>query len=48
VSCAVAQNDQEALIVVEPIKGKGTTVAWAYFVFALPAVKQLVMTPADR
>jgi hypothetical protein len=48
VSRAVAQNGQETLIVVEPIKEKGTTVAWAYFVFALPAMKQLVMTPADR
>jgi hypothetical protein len=48
VSRAVAQNGQETLIVVEPIKEKGTTVAWAYFVFGLPAVKQLVMTPADR
>jgi hypothetical protein len=48
VSHAVAQNGQETLIVVEPIKEKGTTVAWAYFVFALPAVKQLVMAPADR
>lgn len=48
VSRAVAQNDQETLILVEPIKEKGATTAWGNFVFTLPAVKQLMMTPAVR
>lgn len=44
----MAQNGQETLIVVEPIKEKGAATVWGYFVFALPAVKQLMMTPAVR
>jgi len=48
VSRAVAQNGQETLIVVEPIKEKGAATVWGYFVLSLPAVKQLMMTPAVR
>ncbi len=48
VSQAIAQDGQEVLIVVEPLKEKSATVAWAYFVFTLPTMKQLMMTPADR
>jgi hypothetical protein len=48
VSRAAAQDGQETLIVVEPLKEKGETAARAYFVFALPTAKQLMMTPAVR
>lgn len=44
VSRAAAQDGQETLIVVEPLKEKGETAARAYFVFALPTAKQLMMT----
>jgi hypothetical protein len=39
---------QEALVVVEPLKENGETIAWAYLVFALPAADEFMMTSDDR
>ena len=48
VSRSVAKNGLETLVVVEPLKEQGETVAWAYLVFTVPSVTQLMRAPADR
>ena len=48
VSRTVGRDGQEALVVVELLKEKGATTAWAYLVFDLPAAGQFMMTSADR
>jgi hypothetical protein len=48
VSRTVAQRNQETLLVVEPLKEKGGTMAWAYLVFTLPPAEEFMMTSADR